>query len=100
MPAAKDYYALLGVSRDAKDDDLKKAYRKLALKHHPDRLPPAKKEAGEKMFKEVASAYECLSDPQLRAVYDQYGEEGASPRVGARLRGRAAPRLCCAAQPP
>lgn len=70
-----DYYSVLGVSRDADDDALKKAYKKLALKWHPDRNANSK-ELAEKKFKEVAEAYEVLSDKDKRAIYDQYGEEG------------------------
>ncbi|XP_021906198.1 dnaJ homolog subfamily B member 3 [Carica papaya] len=70
-----DYYKVLLVDRSAKDDDLKKAYRKLAMKWHPDKNPNNKKEA-EAKFKQISEAYDVLSDPQKRAVYDQYGEEG------------------------
>ncbi|KAG0454858.1 hypothetical protein HPP92_024150 [Vanilla planifolia] len=70
-----DYYKILQVDRNAKDDDLKKAYRKLAMKWHPDKNPDNKKEA-EAKFKQISEAYEVLSDPQKRAIYDQYGEEG------------------------
>lgn len=70
-----DYYKLLGVTRDADDEAIKKAYRKLALKWHPDRNPTAK-EAAEKQFKAISEAYEVLSDKNKRAVYDQFGEEG------------------------
>lgn len=69
----KDYYKILGVSRSATDDDLKKAYRKLALKYHPDKN---KSPDAEERFKEVAEAYEVLSDKKKREVYDQCGEEG------------------------
>ncbi|KAK4396117.1 DnaJsubfamily B member 13 [Sesamum angolense] len=69
-----DYYKILQVDR-SKDDDLKKAYRKLAMKWHPDKNPNNKKEA-EAKFKQISEAYDVLSDPQKRAVYDQYGEEG------------------------
>ncbi|MFA6970373.1 MAG: molecular chaperone DnaJ [Gallionella sp.] len=67
----KDYYEVLGVNRDAGDDEIKKAYRKLAMKHHPDRNPDNPK--AEEHFKEAKEAYETLSDAQKRAAYDQYG---------------------------
>ncbi|KAJ6697921.1 DNAJ-like protein SUBFAMILY C MEMBER [Salix purpurea] len=70
-----DYYNILKVNRNATDDDLKKAYRRLAMKWHPDKNPTTKKEA-EAKFKEISEAYEVLSDPQKRVIYDQYGEEG------------------------
>ena len=71
--AKKDYYEVLGVNRDASDDDLKKSYRKLAMKHHPDRNPD--NPAAEEHFKEAKEAYEALSDDQKRAAYDQYGHK-------------------------
>jgi DnaJ homolog subfamily B member 4 len=80
MPG-KDYYQILGVSRTADDDDIKKAYKKLALKWHPDRNMDHK-ETAERRFKELAEAYEVLSDKQKRAVYDQYGEEGLKGGLG------------------
>ncbi|KAF8389017.1 hypothetical protein HHK36_025702 [Tetracentron sinense] len=70
-----DYYNILKVDRNATDDDLKKSYRRLAMKWHPDKNPNSKKEA-EAKFKQISEAYEVLSDPHKRAVYDQYGEEG------------------------
>lgn len=70
----KDYYQILGVEKGANDDDIKKAYRKLAFQYHPDRNPN-NKEAEEK-FKEAAEAYEVLRDPQKRQTYDQFGHEG------------------------
>ncbi|MCE3216508.1 hypothetical protein HAX54_006734 [Datura stramonium] len=70
-----DYYNVLNVGKTATDDDLKKAYRKLAMKWHPDKNPNNKTEA-EAQFKQISEAYEILSDPQKRQVYDQYGEEG------------------------
>ncbi|XP_057757594.1 uncharacterized protein LOC130976697 isoform X1 [Arachis stenosperma] len=75
-----DYYKILDVDKNAKDDDLKKAYRKLAMKWHPDKNPNNKKDA-EAKFKQISEAYDILSDPQKRAVYDQYGEEGLKGQV-------------------
>ncbi|XP_010464510.1 PREDICTED: dnaJ homolog subfamily B member 1-like [Camelina sativa] len=75
-----DYYKLLQVDRNAKDDDLKKAYRKLAMKWHPDKNPNNKNDA-EAKFKQISEAYDVLSDPQKRAIYDQYGEEGLSSQA-------------------
>lgn len=75
-----DYYKILGVDKNANDDDLKKAYRKLAMKWHPDKNPSNKKDA-EAKFKQISEAYEVLSDPQKRAIYDQYGEEGLKGQV-------------------
>lgn len=69
----KDYYKILGISRSATDDDIKKAYRKLALKYHPDKN---KTPGAEDRFKEVAEAYEVLSDKKKRDIYDTHGEEG------------------------
>src|SRR5260370_15162681 len=66
----KDYYAALGVARDASPDDVKKAYRKLAQKHHPD---VSKEKGAEEKFKEIAEAYATLKDPEKRAAYDQLG---------------------------
>lgn len=72
--AKRDYYEVLGVSRTGSAEDVKKAYRQMALKHHPDRNPGSK-EAEEK-FKEAAEAYSVLADPEKRSVYDRFGHEG------------------------
>ncbi|TVU18095.1 hypothetical protein EJB05_34165 [Eragrostis curvula] len=68
-----DYYKVLGVGRGATDDELKKAYRRLAMKYHPDKNPSPQADS---LFKQVSEAYDVLSDPQKRAIYDQYGEDG------------------------
>ena len=75
MPAFRDYYAVLGVDRNANDDQLKKAYRKMAVKWHPDKNQDNTEKA-EAMFKEVGEAYDVLSDSKKRAIYDKYGEAG------------------------
>ncbi|MBE9568261.1 MAG: molecular chaperone DnaJ [Proteobacteria bacterium] len=77
------YYEILGVSRDASDADLKKAYRRLAMKHHPDRNTDNTEES-EAKFKEAKEAHEILSDAQKRAAYDQYGHAGVDPSMGGR----------------
>ena len=69
----KDPYAVLGVERNASADEIKKAYRKLAIKHHPDKNPGDK--SAEERFKEAASAYEILSDPEKKAKYDRFGHQ-------------------------
>ncbi|MGH7100798.1 MAG: DnaJ domain-containing protein, partial [Acetobacteraceae bacterium] len=69
--AKQDYYATLGVGRDAGAEDLKKAYRKLAMQYHPDRNPGSKE--AEAKFKEISEAYDVLKDEQKRAAYDRFG---------------------------
>ncbi|HOX88692.1 MAG TPA: molecular chaperone DnaJ [Burkholderiaceae bacterium] len=76
----RDYYEVLGVARDASDEDLKKAYRRLAMKHHPDRNNGEKD--SEAAFKEVKEAYEVLCDGNKRAAYDRYGHAAFDPRAG------------------
>src|SRR5271154_4656603 len=85
--AKQDYYELLGVSRGASADDLKKAYRKLAMQFHPDRNPGDKK--SEQRFKDACEAYEILKDEQKRAAYDRFGHAAFEGPGGARGSGEA-----------
>ncbi|MFA7270675.1 MAG: molecular chaperone DnaJ [Sterolibacterium sp.] len=78
--AKRDYYEILGINRDASEDEIKKAYRKLAMKFHPDRNPDNPK--AEEQFKEAKAAYEILSDASKRAAYDQYGHAGVDQQSG------------------
>ncbi|HQC97511.1 MAG TPA: molecular chaperone DnaJ [Aquabacterium sp.] len=80
--AKRDYYDILGVPKNATEDDIKKAYRKLAMKHHPDRNQGDGAKTAEEKFKEAKEAYEMLSDPQKKAAYDQYGHAGVDPNAG------------------
>lgn len=77
---ARDLYSVLGVSRDADEDSIKKAFRKLAMKYHPDKSPG---KANEQRFKEINQAHEVLSDKAKRALYDEFGEESLSQNFDA-----------------
>ena len=85
--AKRDFYDILGVAKNASDDDIKKAYRRLAAKHHPDRHQGDDAQRAEEKFKEAKEAYEMLSDAQKRAAYDQYGHAGVDPNMGGRGAG-------------
>lgn len=76
-PSGKDFYKVLGVTPESNEDEIKKAYRKMALKFHPDKNSDAD---AEDKFKEIAEAYEILTDPKKRSLYDQFGEEGERAR--------------------
>jgi len=79
--AKRDFYEVLGVPKNASDEDIKKAYRKLAMKYHPDRNQGDAAKEAEAKFKEVKEAYEMLSYGQKRAAYDQYGHAGVDPNM-------------------
>ena len=79
--AKRDYYEILGVSKAATADEIKKSYRRLAMKHHPDRNKDGD-DASEKKFKEAKEAYEVLKDPDKRSAYDQFGHDGLRARTG------------------
>ena len=80
--AKRDYYEVLGVAKNASEDEIKKAYRKLAMKHHPDRNQGDGAKKSEEQFKEAKEAYEMLSDAPKRAAYDQHGHAGVDPNMG------------------
>ena len=78
--AKRDFYEVLGIEKSASDKEIKKAYRRMAMKYHPDRNPGDKD--AEESFKEVNEAFEVLSDDQKKAAYDQYGHAGVDPNMG------------------
>ncbi|MES2887119.1 MAG: molecular chaperone DnaJ [Pseudomonadota bacterium] len=82
--AKRDFYEVLGVAKNASEEDIKKAYRKLAMKHHPDRNQGDQAKKAEERFKEGKEAYEVLSDAAKRSAYDQYGHAGVDPNMGGR----------------
>lgn len=88
MAAKKDFYSVLGITRSASPEEMKKAYRKLAMKFHPDKNPGDKK--AEESFKEITEAYEVLSDPKKKQMYDQFGFAGAQGFAGAGAGGTGA----------
>ena len=79
--AKRDYYETLGVPKNASDEEIKKSYRKMAMKHHPDRNQGDNTKVSEEKFKDAKEAYEMLSDPQKRAAYDQHGFAGVDPNM-------------------
>ena len=80
MADKRDYYEVLGLKKDASDEEIKKAFRKMAMKYHPDKNPGDKK--AEEAFKEVNEAYSILSDPEKKQRYDQFGHAGVDPNAG------------------
>ena len=91
--AERDYYEVLGVSRDASQGDIKKSYRKLAMKHHPDQNPDDPK--AEEKFKEIGEAYEVISDEEKRSAYDRYGHAAFKSGGGGGGGGRCGPSGAC-----
>ncbi|KTT14145.1 molecular chaperone DnaJ [Pseudacidovorax intermedius] len=89
MASKRDYYEVLGVPKNAGEDEIKKAYRKLAMKYHPDRNQGAAATEAEAKFKEAKEAYEMLSDADKRAAYDQYGHAGVDPNMRGGMGGGA-----------
>src|SRR3954462_1993954 len=81
MATKRDYYDTLGVPKNASEEEIKKAYRKLAMKYHPDRNQGDAAKDAEAKFKESKEAYEMLSDADKRAAYDQYGHAGVDPNM-------------------
>ncbi len=82
MASKKDYYQILGVAKNASESDLKAAYKKMAREHHPDMVADSDKKAAEERFKEINEAYQVLSDPQKRQMYDQFGHVGTGQNSG------------------
>ena len=80
MDTTRDYYEILGITKGSSVDEVKKAYRQLVMKHHPDRVPSEKKKEVEERFKEISEAYAVLSDPEKKKLYDQYGHAGIDSR--------------------
>ena len=80
MAEKRDFYEVLGLKKGATDDEIKRAYRKLAMKYHPDKNPGDKK--AEENFKEINEAYSVLSDPDKKSKYDQFGHAGVDPNAG------------------
>ena len=72
----RDFYKILGVTRSSTEQEIKKAYKKLALKWHPDRVEPAKKDEAQAKFQEIGEAFDVLTDPEKKRIYDQVGEDG------------------------
>ena len=91
MASKRDYYEVLGLNRDASTDEIKKAFKKLAMKYHPDRNPDNPK--AEDNFKEVKEAYEILTDPQKKSAYDQFGHAGVDQSMGGGPGDRKSTRL-------